>query len=101
VKPILCLPCDLTHWDSKGREVERGDPRATGVTLREPPKHRGGCGQTLGALLADVATGRDVDCAPQQNIAPKAPSSPVVETLPVRGTRTRAKRKTRQKRNGR
>jgi hypothetical protein len=42
-RELVCPRCDLAHWDSKGREVERGDPRATGVTLREPTKHRGGC----------------------------------------------------------
>jgi hypothetical protein len=47
-RELVCYRCDLARWDSKGREVECGDPRDTGVTLRDPPKHRGQCGQVAG-----------------------------------------------------
>jgi hypothetical protein len=89
-----CLPCEIMHTDSKGREVERGDPRATGAAYRTKPKYRGGCSEDSPGLGGTEPT--PVWCLLLGLGRPQEPRKPVPSTSGG------VKRKTRQRgRNGR
>jgi hypothetical protein len=97
----------IVPFNRQGQQVERGDPTGVHWGYATPPKHRGaclaGCGCDregrptvyIGLPETFEAAKRLLNCAVQQNIAPEAPGSPVVETLPAPGTRGGVKRKTR------